>query len=46
MINVDCHGNVSSFSPELLGLKHLDYDDFIVGNIHTIRWKTCVAVEQ
>jgi uncharacterized protein len=35
MINVDCHGNVSSFSPELLGLKHGDYDDFIVGNIHT-----------
>jgi uncharacterized protein len=34
MINVDCHGNVSSFSPELLGLKNADYDDFIVGNIH------------
>jgi len=35
MINVDCHGNVSSFSPELLGLKNADYGDFIVGNIHT-----------
>jgi uncharacterized protein len=35
MINVDCHGNVSSFSPELLGLKHPDYNDFIVGNVHT-----------
>jgi uncharacterized protein len=35
MMNVDCHGNVSSFSPELLGLRHGDYDDFIVGNIHT-----------
>jgi uncharacterized protein len=35
MINVDCRGNVSSFSPELLGLKHRDYGDFIVGNIHT-----------
>jgi len=35
MLNVDCHGNVSSFSPELLGLKHGVYDDFIVGNIHT-----------
>lgn len=34
MINVDCHGNVSSFSPELLGLKNADYGDFIVGNIH------------
>ena len=35
MMNVDCHGNVSSFSPELLGLKNSDYDDFIVGNIHS-----------
>ena len=35
MMNVDCHGNVSSFSPELLGLKDGNYDDFIVGNIHT-----------
>jgi uncharacterized protein len=35
MMNVDCHGNVSSFSPELLGLKHADYNNFIVGNIHT-----------
>ena len=35
MMNVDCHGNVSSFSPELLGLKNGDYDDFIVGNIRT-----------
>jgi uncharacterized protein len=34
MMNVDCHGNVSSFSPELLGLKSSAYDDFIVGNIH------------
>jgi uncharacterized protein len=34
MMNVDCLGNVSSFSPELLGLKNSDYDDFIVGNIH------------
>jgi uncharacterized protein len=35
MINVDCHGNVSSFSPELLGLKNGDYNNFIVGNILT-----------
>jgi uncharacterized protein len=35
MMNVDCHGNVSSFSPELLGLKNSDYGDFIVGNIRT-----------
>jgi uncharacterized protein len=35
MMNVDCHGNVSSFSPELLGLKNAHYSDFIVGNITT-----------
>ncbi len=33
MLNVDCEGNVSSFSPELLGLKSAAYGDFIVGNI-------------
>ncbi len=35
MLNVDCLGNVSSFSPELLGLKNADYADFIIGNIIT-----------
>jgi uncharacterized protein len=35
MLNVDCLGNVSSFSPELLGLKNAAYNDFIVGNINT-----------
>jgi uncharacterized protein len=33
MLNVDCHGNVSSFSPELLGLKNAAYGDFLIGNI-------------
>jgi uncharacterized protein len=35
MINVDSHGNVSSFSPELLGLRNADYGDFLLGNINT-----------
>jgi uncharacterized protein len=34
MLNVDCNGNVSTFSPELLGLKHVQYDDFLIGNIN------------
>ena len=34
MLNVDWQGNVSSFSPELLGLKHAAYNDFLIGNIH------------
>jgi uncharacterized protein len=33
MLNVDCHGNVSSFSPELLGMKSAAYNDFIIGNV-------------
>ena len=35
MLNVDCRGNVSSFSPELLGLKNAAYNDFIIGNVRT-----------
>jgi uncharacterized protein len=35
MLNMDCLGNVSSFSPELLGYKHADYNNFIIGNINT-----------
>lgn len=34
MLNVDSHGNVSSFSPELLGLKNQDYGDYLLGNIN------------
>jgi uncharacterized protein len=34
MLNVDSHGNVSSFSPELLGLSNPAYDDYLIGNIH------------
>ena len=34
MLNVDCNGNVSTFSPELLGLKNSKYGDFVIGNIH------------
>jgi uncharacterized protein len=35
MLNVDCKGNVSTFSPELLGLKSPEYNDFVIGNINT-----------
>ncbi len=34
MLNVDVHGSVSSFSPELLGYKNELYNNFIVGNVH------------
>ncbi len=46
MLNVDSHGNVSSFSPELLGLRNADYANYLLGNINTDTlaefYKTCV----
>jgi uncharacterized protein len=30
---VDCDGNLTTFSPELMGCKSQEYDDFILGNI-------------
>jgi uncharacterized protein len=35
MLNVACDGSASSFSPELLGLKNVAYNDFIIGNVCT-----------
>jgi uncharacterized protein len=35
MVNIDCGGNVSSFSPELLGYKNAEYNNFVVGNVLT-----------
>jgi len=32
--SMDWAGNVSTFSPELLGLKNADYGDFILGNVN------------
>ncbi len=34
LLNVDCNGNVATFSPELLGLKNPKYNDFVIGNIN------------
>jgi uncharacterized protein len=35
--SMDWAGNLSTFSPELLGLKNPAYDDFIIGNINRDR---------
>ena len=32
--SMDWSGNISTFSPELLGLKNQDYSDFLLGNIN------------
>ena len=38
MLNIDCKGNVSSFSPELLGYTNERYGNFLIGNVqqHTL----------
>ncbi|HEV2300896.1 MAG TPA: cyclophane-forming radical SAM/SPASM peptide maturase GrrM/OscB [Stellaceae bacterium] len=35
VVSMDCRGNISTFSPELLGLKDPQYGDFIFGNINS-----------
>lgn len=35
ILSVDCRGNFSSFSPELLGLRTPHYGDFLLGNVET-----------
>lgn len=32
--SMDWQGNIATFSPELLGLKNAEYDDFVLGNIN------------
>lgn len=33
LLNIDCQGNFSTFTPELLGAKHKTYGNFYLGNI-------------
>lgn len=35
--SMDWSGNIATFSPELLGLKNTQYDDFVLGNINRDR---------
>ena len=35
IVSVDWRGNLSTFSPELLGLAHERYGDFTLGNVRT-----------
>lgn len=34
IVSMDWAGNISTFSPELLGLKNAEYGDFLLGNIN------------
>jgi uncharacterized protein len=38
ILNVDVEGNLSTFSPELLGVSHPLYGKFWWGNVHTNSW--------
>jgi uncharacterized protein len=33
IISVDCDGNFTTYSPELLGLRSAEYGDFVIGNV-------------
>jgi uncharacterized protein len=35
VVNITWNGDVSTFSPELMGIKHKDYGDFVFGNVAT-----------
>jgi uncharacterized protein len=43
IISVDCRGNFSTFSPELLGLTSEDYGDFTLGNVMTDSFDSVLA---
>lgn len=43
IINIDFAGNVTTFSPELLGLQHDRYGKFEWGNVHTDDWQAVIS---
>ncbi len=43
IVNVDCAGNFSTYSPELLGNSGLPYGDFALGNVTTDRLEDVLA---
>ncbi|MBI3436671.1 MAG: GRRM system radical SAM/SPASM domain protein [Proteobacteria bacterium] len=43
IINIDLAGNVTTFSPELLGVEHDRYGKFHWGNVHTDDWQAIIA---
>ncbi len=43
IVSVDCDGNLSTFSPELLGLRSDRYGDFTLGNVHTDSLESMLA---
>ena len=46
IISIDFNGNISTFSPELLGAKSFEFGDFIFGNIHTGDVRSILSLEK
>jgi len=46
ILNVDCRGNFSTFSPELLGMKSSVYGDLILGNVLEDTFESALATEK
>jgi uncharacterized protein len=46
VLNVDCEGNFSTYSPELLGLESPQYGPFALGNVHTDPLSMVLASER
>jgi uncharacterized protein len=40
IVSVDCAGNLSTFSPELLGMEHAAYGSFTFGNVTSDDFET------
>ena len=38
IININVSGDITTFSPELLGVEHARYGTFVWGNVHHNRW--------
>jgi uncharacterized protein len=43
IVNVDCQGNFSTYSPELLGVSSPAYGDFTLGNVSADTLETAIA---
>ena len=46
ILSIDCDGNFSSYSPELLGLASSQYGDFAIGNVNTDTLASAIAGEK
>jgi uncharacterized protein len=43
IVSVDCEGNFTTFSPELLGVRRKEGGDFVLGNVHRDSWQAATS---